>query len=120
MDVGMQMIFARAGYGDEVTDGQVYDVTQRVSPPYTWQDIPDGSLGWTVDDPAQGVWTMYVNADGFYIWYDIDFTVSITADFYTCRGEIATVVLGTGSATAAAPTIRMRPHFRACIPGTTR
>ncbi len=51
--------------------------------PYAFEDIVSGHVGWTVVVPDAGEWTLVVNADSFYTWYDIPFQVIVSgeADF---------------------------------------
>lgn len=57
--------------------------------PYTFEDIVSGHVGWYFDDPMDGEWTLVVNADSFYVWYDIPYQVivsgpsSLTAELLT-------------------------------------
>lgn len=56
---------------------------------YTFEDIVSGHVGWYFDAPEQGEWKIVVNADSFYVWYDIPYQVivsgpsSLTAELLT-------------------------------------
>ncbi len=60
-------------------DGKEIDPTQI---PYTFEDIVSGHVGWRVTNPMAGEWTLVVNADSFYVWYDIPYQVIVSGPSY--------------------------------------
>ncbi|MFK7800760.1 MAG: choice-of-anchor X domain-containing protein [Anaerolineae bacterium] len=56
-------------------DGKAIDPAQL---DYSFEDIVSGHVGWRVTNPMVGEWTMVVNADSFYVWYDIPYQVIVS------------------------------------------
>ena len=56
-------------------DGKEIDPAQL---DYTFEDIVSGHVGWRVENPMPGEWALVVNADSFYVWYDIPYQVIVS------------------------------------------
>ncbi|MEM9776523.1 MAG: choice-of-anchor X domain-containing protein, partial [Chloroflexota bacterium] len=50
--------------------------------PYTFEDVVSGHLGWRIEKPMEGEWTLVVNADSEYVWYDIPYQVIVSGPSY--------------------------------------
>ncbi len=50
--------------------------------PYTFADVVSGHVGWRIEKPMEGEWTLIVNADSFYVWYEIPYQVIVSGPSY--------------------------------------
>ena len=56
-------------------DGKEIDPAQL---DYTFEDVVSGHVGWRVTNPMEGEWTLVVNADSFYVWYEVPYQVIVS------------------------------------------